>query len=63
MILGIFLTSCSNIGKREEITIKEKENLIVLIEDIKNNLQKGETELNCSASFTLFITNHELNLP
>ena len=22
-----------------------------------------ETELNCSASFTLFITNHELNLP
>ena len=24
MILGIFLTSCSNIGKREEITLKEK---------------------------------------
>ena len=45
MILGIFLTSCSNIGKREEITLKEKESLIVLIEDIKNNLQKGETEL------------------
>ena len=44
-ILGIFLTSCSNIGKREEITLKEKESLIVLIEDIKNNLQKGETEL------------------
>lgn len=45
MILGIFLTSCSNIGKREEVTLKEKESLIVLIEDIKNNLQKGETEL------------------
>ena len=31
MILGIFLTSCSNIGKREEITLKEKENRSVLI--------------------------------
>ena len=35
----------ANVQKREEITLKEKENLIVLIEDIKNNLQKGETEL------------------
>ena len=44
MILGIFLTSCSNIGKEKEI-LKGKENLIVLIRGYKNNLQKGETEL------------------
>ena len=44
-ILIVFFTSCSNIGRREEISLRDRENLIFLIESIKTNLQKGDIKL------------------
>ncbi len=44
-ILVLFFTSCSNLGRREEISLKDRESLIFLVESIKTNLQKGETKL------------------
>lgn len=45
VIALVFMTGCSNIGRREEVTLKEKESLIVLIDGIKSNLKKGDVTL------------------
>lgn len=45
VILISFFTGCSNLVGREEITLKEKENLVLLIENIKYSLQHGDVTL------------------
>lgn len=45
LILITFLTSCSNLGRKEETSLKDRESLILLVESIKSNLQQGETEV------------------
>ena len=45
IICILFLIGCSNIEKREDFTLKERESLIVLIDNIKDELQVGNTEL------------------
>ena len=45
VILISFFTGCSNLVGREEITLKEKENLVLLIENIKYSLQQGDVTL------------------
>lgn len=45
VILISFFTGCSNLVRREEITLKEKENLVLLVENIKSGLQQGDTTL------------------
>lgn len=44
-IFILFLTGCSNLGRKEELTLKEKESLIILVESIKNELKIGRTAL------------------
>lgn len=41
----ILLTGCSSIVSREELTLKEKDNLVILVENIKKELQIGDTHL------------------
>lgn len=44
-IFIVFFTSCSNLEEKKEISLKDRENLIFLVESIKTNLKKGETKL------------------
>ncbi|STO31989.1 Uncharacterised protein [Fusobacterium necrogenes] len=43
IITSVFIIGCSNIGKKEEVTLEEKAALIIFIEEIKSSLKNGET--------------------
>ncbi|WP_291259900.1 hypothetical protein, partial [Fusobacterium sp.] len=45
IISVVFFTGCSNIVSRKEFTIEEKRELIVLVEQIRDELKIGETKL------------------
>lgn len=45
ILFSLLLVSCSNLTKKEETSFEDKESLIILIEDIRQDLKKGDTKL------------------
>lgn len=45
LISIVFFTSCSSLEKKKELSISDREKLIVLLENIKTDLGKGETKV------------------
>lgn len=45
VLFSLLLISCSNLTKKEEISFETRENLVILIENIKQDLKKGNTQL------------------
>ena len=45
IIFVLLLTGCSNLVTKKEILPEEKESLVILIEEIKQELKEGKTQL------------------